>query len=676
MQVGVLSGRITTKRISFEAEARVKKMEYVSLKDPEGHWILALVDSVVRVGDKTMVKARVVGYRDERSMLKAPGVPFITGTPVFYAEKDFIREVLGLEKKGLNIGLLEGYKIEIFLPPEHLIKKHVGVLAKTGSGKSYVAGVLLEEFIEKGIPIVILDPHGEYHTLKKENRNKDEMSLMKNYGIKPKGYKERVAVMGTDKIKLNTRLTSEELFQVLPTKISSSQKGLLYSAVKNLEGTEYNLRDIIDEVHASKSNAKWGLISLLEYLQGTGVFSPNPTKAEDLVKKGIVSVLDLKDAKPEVQQIIAMKITEELFHARKFDKIPPFLLVVEEAHNFCPERGFGEVASSKVMRTVASEGRKFGMGLCIISQRPARVDKSVLSQCNSQIILKVTNPNDLKAIVDSVEGVTPGLKEEIKDLPIGMAMVVGVTENPLLVDVRIRKSQHGGEAVKIEEKKEIKRGRELVFLPRFFEKDLRKEIGELEEARMISYPLWRVRGKQGTMNLDLYIDGINGEIVFSKGTFLKRTRGIRTLLEMNPSSRLIVLYLLMNKTATPDKIAEELKMPASTIKSNIQQLLTSKLISTDGYMLRNAMDVDIPKEITTLVLSEKPDYGELATPLEFMVSPEFAKKVSDIWDLKVQAIESVFYPYWLCKRKNKSLLIDAMSLREELDLLDTVRKFV
>ena len=63
---------------------------------------------------------------------------------------------------------------------------------------------------------------------------------------------------------------------------------------------------------------------------------------------------------------------------------------------------------------MASEGRKFGFRLCIVTQRPARVDKSVLSQCSTQVILKVTNPNDLKAITDSVEGVTPGLKDEIR----------------------------------------------------------------------------------------------------------------------------------------------------------------------------------------------------------------------------------------------------------------------
>jgi len=67
-------------------------------------------------------------------------------------------------------------------------------------------------------------------------------------------------------------------------------------------------------------------------------------------------------------------------------------MVIEEAHNYCPERNFGEKKSSKILRTIASEGRKFGLGLCVVSQRPARLDKSVLSQCSTQIIMKQQIP--------------------------------------------------------------------------------------------------------------------------------------------------------------------------------------------------------------------------------------------------------------------------------------------
>ncbi|MDD4579429.1 MAG: ATP-binding protein, partial [Methanothrix sp.] len=115
-----------------------------------------------------------------------------------------------------------------------------------------------------------------------------------------------------------------------------------------------------------------------------------------------------------------------------------------------PERGTGNAASTNIVRTIAAEGRKFGLGLMVISQRPARVDKNVISQCNTQIIMRVTNPNDLKALSKGLEGMTTELEEEIKRLPAGVAMLVSnEIERPVTVNVRPRKSRHGGVSTQI-----------------------------------------------------------------------------------------------------------------------------------------------------------------------------------------------------------------------------------
>jgi hypothetical protein len=88
--------------------------------------------------------------------------------------------------------------------------------------------------------------------------------------------------------------------------------------------------------------------------------------------------------------------------------------------------------------------------MMVISQRPARVDKNILSQCGTQIIMKVTNPNDLKAISKGLEGVNSYVEDELMRLPPGVAMLVSTDiERPILVDIRVRKSKHGGESVNI-----------------------------------------------------------------------------------------------------------------------------------------------------------------------------------------------------------------------------------
>jgi DNA helicase HerA-like ATPase len=83
------------------------------------------------------------------------------------------------------------------------------------------------------------------------------------------------------------------------------------------------------------------------------------------------------------------------------------------------------------------------------------VDKNVISQCNTQIIMRVTNPNDLKALSKGLEGMTSELEEEIKRLPPGVAMLVSnEIERPITVNVRPRKSRHGGVSTQIVVKEE------------------------------------------------------------------------------------------------------------------------------------------------------------------------------------------------------------------------------
>jgi DNA helicase HerA-like ATPase len=192
----------------------------------------------------------------------------------------------------------------------------------------------------------------------------------------------------------------------------------------------------------------YSLIKELEYLKDVDIFAREGTRIDQLVAKGKTTIINLKGTPPDIQELIVNRLATAIFHLRKLNKLPPLMMVVEEAHNFCPQQG--QAASSKIFRTVASEGRKFGLGILIVTQRAAKIDKNVLSQCNTQIILKVTNPNDLKAIVSSVEGLTSGLAEEVQNLPIGVAVICGGKYSmPILVEVRPRETKHGGESVEV-----------------------------------------------------------------------------------------------------------------------------------------------------------------------------------------------------------------------------------
>jgi hypothetical protein len=247
-------------------------------------------------------------------------------------------------------------------------------------------------------------------------------------------------------------LTVKDLTSIFPDNFNTTHTGILYEAIQKLraEMETYTLEDIIFAVSNDKSKAKWNVISMLEGINEAGILSPNPTPIEALVRKGRASIIDFKGVAPDMQSMIVSQICSAMFEARKLDRIPPGMLVVEEAHNYAPEKGFSKTVSTDILRTIASEGRKFGLGMMVISQRPARVDKNVLSQCGTQIIMKVTNPNDLKAISKGLEGVSSYVEDELMRLPAGVAMLVSNDiERPILVDIRIRKSKHGGESVNV-----------------------------------------------------------------------------------------------------------------------------------------------------------------------------------------------------------------------------------
>ncbi len=614
MQIGTISGKTTTRSFGFDAESRVRKTDYITTKDPEGNWVLASIDRISTSGERTRAEAGVIGFRDSRGFLKTPNVPFAPGSPVFTAETKFIRDAIGLKDSGAYLGLLDGYDLKVRLPLDDLVKKHISVLAKTGTGKSYLTGVIMEELAEHRIPAVVIDPHGEYFTLQNANTKAAERKFMQRFEVEPKSYKSQVQMFGfrTGKeIKLDSRLGAEEIMQILPAKLPANQKALLYSAVKKLDSHEYSLSDVMDEISKSKSQAKWSLLSSLEFLVKTNMFSTKPTEPEELVQDGMISIVDLKEARPEIQQMVCMKLAEELFSARKRGKIPPFLFVVEEAHNFCPERGFGEVASSKILRTIASEGRKFGMGMMVVSQRPARVDKNVLSQCNTQIILKVTNPNDLNAISESVEGMGIGVKEEIRDLPVGVAMIVGITDQPLIVDIRIRRSEHGGDNVKMQQRfvGEEESGNAApvkMFQPKISKDEILFHYRGTDAVDLLKYPLWKVTGLKKT---PVYVDGITGSLILENEGLIER--------------------------------------------------------------------VPFPKRMPRHVASIKRELSEAASPglaLEPSFHQDALKKLLSPWKLVDQgSFEVAFYPYWLVKKKGKKILVDAISQRIDNEATEAVR---
>ena len=481
--VGVIYGQVGSTRFDVAVhDASLKRLDYIAVEH-NGNRVLGQIQDVVRKSklsfeeamrlqerghdvaeDQLSATVHVIGFKDAQGRVQSPRTPFRAGLTVERAEDALVTGVLGLQgaaHDGAHLGNVKGSKIPVSLSLNTLAQKHLSVLAKTGAGKSYTVGVILEEFLKAQVPMVILDPHGEYGSLRHANIKDREIKAMRRFGIKPKAFQKQIKEYAIDTrvnpegerlVMEGMNLEGREIVDLVGGKISGGQVGVLYQAVKEVQDhlPAYTLKDVMDAVSRNKSNSKWNVMNALEALDATRIFDIRGTPVDQLVQPAQCTIVNLRGVAPDIQEIVVTRLCNLLWEARKRNEVPPFILVCEEAHNFCPERGVGNAISGPVLRTVAAEGRKFGMGLVIVSQRPAKIDKNVLSQCNTQVVLKVTNPNDIKSIVASVEGITTETADEVQRLPIGSALIAGggLTQ-PVFVDIRPRHSRHGGESIDV-----------------------------------------------------------------------------------------------------------------------------------------------------------------------------------------------------------------------------------
>jgi hypothetical protein len=687
MLVGRIVGRTSPEWFEFEVTNIVKKMDFIATRDPERHWILGRIEGITQEKDKAIAKVSVIGYVDKRGAVKMPKMPFKPGSFIYKADDGLIKKVLDLKNFGLYVGLLDGSEnLKVFLDPKTLITKHLAVLAKSGFGKSYFIGVLLEEFIENKLPAVIIDPHGEYLSLNESNKKPEEIKYMPEFEVKPKDYRrnlqvlclERNLTVGAKKLKFKGKLNYQEVFEMLPFRLTSSQMSVIYSAIQDIGKPEYTLDDIRKAVQVSDSKAKWGTLSVIDFLKTTGLFdSTNYIKPTDLVKKDTLSVVNLKGIDPDVQQLVVYKIVKDLFEARKAGKIPFFLLVVEEAQNFCPERGLGgEAISSGILRTVASEGRKFGMGLAIISQRPARIDKNVLSQCNTQVFLRVTNPNDLRSIMDSVEGITRGLESQIKVLPVGTAVVVGLIDQPLLVDVRIRRTNHlGAPAMMPKKPKEMEEGDILYFYPKFLEEDVKRNIlKKFEQFKLVYYPLWLLRckfyTKEGEKIDNIFVDGLSGELVYTRDSILTRTEGLPRLLRLGMKEKAVLLYLTAYGMSPFEQISKRLKVSDKDLIEILGKLQKQDLISKEEEQYESNLNLNF-EEIIEKQISDNPvNYKYTGETLPFKIKKSNTDEVLDLFSPEAVERKMCYYPYWFIFFDDGTFdVIDALTGEKDKNLI-------
>jgi DNA helicase HerA-like ATPase len=424
--------------------------------------------------------ARSLGFlveEDGRRVVLMPRRAFFPGNPVYLAPDEFVEEFFSYPpEEGIRIGdLVSRASVGVHLSVNGF-RRHVAVIAQTGAGKSYTVGVILEELLRLGATAVVIDPHADYVFLSRDaemrrHEYSDRVLVFRNpnsTGRYDPGQLDNVhelTVRFSD-------LTPEDVFRVagISEKWTNIRRAVR-AAVDNLRrsSASYTLDDLLNELQKmmKSSDRKTAVgaeaaYSHLVKLRKLRVFGGVTTSVRDeILRPGHVSVVDLSGLNDASQDYIVSWILEEIYRLRYSGEFRyPVFVVVEEAHRFIPGRSLNRsTMSADVIRMIAAEGRKFGVFLILVTQRPSKIDPDALSQCNSQIILRITNPADQKAVAEASERLGAELMRDLPGLNVGEAIIVGeLTRVPVIVKVRRRRTREGGADIDLVEELRKARG--------------------------------------------------------------------------------------------------------------------------------------------------------------------------------------------------------------------------
>jgi DNA helicase HerA-like ATPase len=366
------------------------------------------------------------------------------------------------QDKKYDIGVVSSSpKTRVHLDPSSLFGRHCAILGQTGAGKSWTVASLLQKAVAlmPRAHVVLLDLHGEYRSAfsATDARVIDATAMELPYWLMT--YAElcdllidrtefsahnQVAVfkdalntektsegkrLGLPRTTLDTpiffslesiRATIEKANAPVPGKQGSPIKGPLTGAFDNfLMRLDSRLADVRYDflLKPRERNNSESLEGLLRDFIGLGT------------PKAPITVIDLSpvpfDVRPTVTAQIGRLAFEFNYWNPQYEEFP-ILLVCEEAHGYITRETTTQFEGArKSMERIAKEGRKYGVGLTVVSQRPHEVSETVLSQCCTFICLRITNPDDQEYVRKLVPEAERDLINVLAGMCRGEALVLG-----------------------------------------------------------------------------------------------------------------------------------------------------------------------------------------------------------------------------------------------------------
>jgi DNA helicase HerA-like ATPase len=317
-------------------------------------------------------------------------------------------------------------------------------------------GLILEQLLPLGGTIIVFDPNSDYVMMRRRPNGQPTPFAENIVVYRPRSVRGRRfnddEIGGAESYTIDfSRLEPEEIFEITGiseswVKISGAVRDAL-GALNGIYGPEQLVQQLELQANApgrdrvNSANALPHIRRLLSY----AIWGQKTIPLDDLTKPKRMSIIDLAGLQKRVSEYIVNKTLREVWSKAVTGELEfPIFLVLEEAHSYAPAQGTGDASSSGIIERIAAEGRKFGMFLTVVTQRPNKINSNVLSQCNSQIVMRLTNPDDMNAVRNSSEGLSENLFNDLPSFNRGEAVVVGeFTKVPTMFKVPSRDSERG-----------------------------------------------------------------------------------------------------------------------------------------------------------------------------------------------------------------------------------------
>lgn len=366
------------------------------------------------------------------------------------------------QEKGYDVGTLSSNpELRVHLDPSPLFGRHCAILGQTGAGKSWAVASLLQKAVRlmPRAHVILLDLHGEYRKAFPEQQARfiNAVELEMPYWLMT--YEELCDLL-IDRTEFAAHNQTAFFRETLNTlkQAEGGRLGLLRTTVDT--PVYFSLDELRSAIQAENERMVQGdrgpkkgpmhgdfdrflmrLDSRLNDVRYDFLLKPHLRNSsgslQDLLRDFVglgaprapITVIDMSPVPFDVRPTVTAQIGRLAFEFNYWNPLYaefPILLVCEEAHAYIRRESDAQFEGARrSMERIAKEGRKYGVGLTVISQRPHELSETVLSQCGTFICLRMTNPDDQDYVRKLVPEAERDLVNILAGLRRGEAMVLG-----------------------------------------------------------------------------------------------------------------------------------------------------------------------------------------------------------------------------------------------------------